>query len=97
MLAAILVPHLELYKKHVYRLALYQVLSALAMALVFIMQVMFINYDDSPYIYGQIYIPVFIFLGLYTEWIKLLFTMWVTFHLFCFAVLHKNMKKLELL
>ena len=28
---------------------------------------------------------------------KLLFTMWVTFHLFCFAVLHKNLKKLEVL
>ena len=26
-----------------------------------------------------------------------LFTMWVTFHLFCFAVLHKNLKKLEVL
>ena len=24
-------------------------------------------------------------------------TMWVTFHLFCFAVLHKNLKKLEVL
>ena len=28
---------------------------------------------------------------------NLLFTMWVTFHLFCFAVLHKNLKKLEVL
>ena len=38
-----------------------------------------------------------IFLGVYAEWTKLLFTMWVTFHLFCFAVLHKNLKKLEVL
>ena len=28
---------------------------------------------------------------------KLLFTVWVTFHLFCFAVLHKNLQKLEAL
>ena len=81
MLAAILVPHLKLYKKLAYRLArLYQALSALAMGLVFVMQVMFINYDDSPNTY-----TVFGFLELYTEWMKLLFTMWVTFHLFCFA------------
>ena len=35
--------------------------------------------------------------SLYSQWMKLLFTMWVTFHLFCFAVLHKNLKKLEVL
>ena len=28
---------------------------------------------------------------------KLLFTMWVAFHLFCFGVFHKNLKKLEVL
>ena len=33
----------------------------------------------------------------YAEWMKLLFTMWVTFHLFCFAVLHKNLQKLEVM
>ena len=34
---------------------------------------------------------------LYSEWMKLLITMWVTFliHLVCFGVFHKNMKKLE--
>ena len=96
LLAVILVLRLKLYKKLVYRLALYQVLSALAMASVRVMQVMFINCDDSPNIYGRI-CTVFGFLMLYTEWMKLLFTMWVTFHLFCFAVLHKNLKKLEVL
>eukprot|EP00731_Ephydatia_muelleri_P013401 Em0007g711a len=41
------------------------------------------------------------FLDLYTKVVyrlavyQLLFTMWVTLHLFCFAVLHKNLKKLE--
>ena len=96
LLAAILVLRLKLYKKLVYRLALYQVLSALAMASVGVMQVMFINYDDSPNIYGRICIAIG-FLWVYTQWMKLLFTMWVTFHLFCFAVLHKNLKKLEVL
>ncbi|KAL5509180.1 hypothetical protein EMCRGX_G004498 [Ephydatia muelleri] len=53
LLAAILVLRLNLYKTIVYRLALYQVLSALAMASVGAMQVVFINYDDSPNIYGH--------------------------------------------
>ena len=34
---------------------------------------------------------------MYAQWTKLLFTMWLTFHLFCFAVLHKNLKRLEVL
>ena len=93
LLAAILLCCLKLYKKLVYRLALYQVLSALAMASVGTMQVVFINYDES---YGRVCTAIG-FLWLYTEWTKLLFTMWVTFHLFCFAVLHKNLKKLEVL
>ena len=96
LLAAILLCCLKLYKKIVYRLALYQVLSALAMASVFVMQVVFINYNKSPIIYGRVCTAIG-FLGMYTEWTKLLFTMWVTFHLFCFAVLHKNLKKLEVL
>eukprot|EP00731_Ephydatia_muelleri_P013174 Em0007g484a len=60
------------------------------------MGVMFINYDESPIIYGRICTAIGL-LQVYTEWTKLLFTMWVTFHLFCFAVLHKNLKKLEVL
>ena len=93
LLAAILLCCLKLYKKLVYRLALYQVLSALALTSVFVMQVVFINYDKSPIIYGRICTA----LGFLTEWTKLLFTMWVSFHLFCFAILHKNLKKLEVL
>ena len=96
LMAAILVLHLKLYKMLVYRLTLYQVLSALVLASVSVMQEMLINYDDSSNIYGHICIAIG-FLVLHTEWMKLLFTMWVTFHLFCFAVLHKNLKKLEVL
>ena len=96
LLAAILMCCLKLYKKLVYRLALYQVLSAMAMASVFVMQVVFINYDKSPNIYGRVCTAIGL-LQVYTDWTKLLFTMWVTFHLFCFAVLHKNLKKLEVL
>ena len=96
LLAVILVLRLNLYKTIVYRLALYQVLSALVLASVVVMEVVFINYDESPIIYGRVCTAIGLLLT-YTEWTKLLFTMWVTFHLFCFAVLHKNLKKLEVL
>ena len=98
LLAAILVFRLKLCKMLVYRMSLYQVLSALVMASVSPMQVVFINhiYDESSNIYGRL-CTIMGLLQVYTEWTKLLFTMWVTFHLFCFAVLHKNLKKLEVL
>ena len=91
LLAAILVLRLKLYRKLVYRLALYQVLSALVMSLVDALQAVFINYGKSPKLYSHICIAIG-WMILYAEWMKLLFTMWVTFHLFCFAVLHKNLK-----
>ena len=96
LLAAILVCALRLYKKVVYRLALYQVLSSLTLATVAVMQTIFVNYSKNPEFYARVCIAVGYFV-LYAEWMKLLFTMWVTFHLFCFAVLHKNLKKLEVL
>ena len=96
LMAAILVFRLKLYKTLVYRLALYQVLSALVMSLVEALQAVFINYGDSPKIYRRVCIAIG-WMILYAEWMKLLFTMWVTFHLFCFGVLHRNLKKFEVL
>ena len=91
LLAAILVLILKLYKKLVYRLALYQVLASLALATIVLLQGVLLDHSNDR---------VCIAMGwllLYAEWVKLLFTMWVTFHLFCFAVLHKNLKKLEVM
>ena len=93
LLAAILVLILKLYKKVVYRLALYQVLASLALATIVLLQVILLDYNYS---YGRECIAMG-WLLIYADWMKLLFTMWVTFHLFCFAVLHKNLKKLEVL
>ena len=89
LLAAILVIILRLFKKVVYRLALYQVLASLALATNMILQNILLDYNHN---YGRQCIAMG-WLLLYAEWMKLLFTMWVTFHLFCFAVLHKNLKK----
>ena len=96
LLAVILVLRLKLYKKLVYRLALYQVLASLLMAAVQTSQVVFINYNESPNVYRRVCVAIGLFM-MYAEWTKLSFAAWVTFHLFCFAVLHKNLKKLEVL
>ena len=97
LLAAILVFGLRLHRKVVYRLALYQVLSSLALSVVWLFtNIDYFRYNDDPYAYGHFCLALGWF-DLYCEWMKLLFTMWVTFHLFCFAVLHKNLKRLEVL
>ena len=96
LLAAILVFALKLHKIVVYRLALYQVLAALVYATVKLLQVIMVDYRNKPDIYDRVCIAIG-WLSIYSSWMKLLFTMWVTFHLFCFAVLHKNLKKLEVL
>ena len=83
--------------KLVYRLALYQVVAALFLAVMDILETtIFINYDEDPKLYDGLCKAIGL-LGMYAQWMKLLFTMWVTFHLFCFAVLHKNLKTLEVL
>ena len=96
LLASTMVFGFRLHLKVVYRLALYQVLSSLALAFVSVFQIVFINYDTNSGAYGRACVAIAWFM-LYAEWAKLLFTMWVTFHLFCFAVLHKNLKKCEML
>ena len=96
LLAAILVCCLKLCTKVVYRLALYQVLASLALATVSVFQIIFVNYNKNPEVYERVCIAIG-WLALYAEWMKLLFTTWVTFHLFCFGVFHKNLKKLEVL
>eukprot|EP00731_Ephydatia_muelleri_P008256 Em0004g594a len=96
LLAAILVFALRLHRSVVYRLALYQVLAALAFAMVDSLQIIFINYQYNPKVYGRVCTLVG-WLVTYTEWLKLVFTVCVTFHLFCFGALHKNLKKFEVL
>ena len=97
LLAVILVFGFRLYRKVVYRLALYQVLASLALAIMDILEtVTFINYNSNPKLYDRLCKAIGWF-GLYSQWVKLLFTMWVTFHVVCFAVLHKNLTKFEML
>ena len=92
--AIILVSALRLYKKPVYRLALYQVVASLTFAISCVVGVIFINYNEAPQIYSRLCVA-FGFWYLFTQNLKLFSTLWLTFHLFCFAVFSKNMKKFE--
>lgn len=95
LLATIVVFVLKLFQKVVYRLALYQVLSAIGLAAMNIWQfATFVVYDNNPEVYGDVCIAIG-WLILYSQWVKLLFTMWLSFYLFCFGVLHKNPKNLD--
>lgn len=94
--AAFLVFNLNLHKLVVYRLALYQVLASLAFAAVEVFQIVFVNYNDAPAVYDNVCVAIG-WMVIYTRWVKLVFTSWVTFHLFCFAVLHRNLKKFEVM
>ena len=96
LLAASLVFVFKLYLKLVYRLALYQVLASLSFATVDVCQILFINYKKNSLVYGRVCTAVG-WLFMYTQWMKLLFTMWVIVHLFCFGVLHKIMKRFEVM
>eukprot|EP00731_Ephydatia_muelleri_P012958 Em0007g268a len=96
LFAVVLVIGLRLYKKVVYRLSLYQVLAGLAFATVGVIQIIFINYDENPAVYRHVCTAI-AWLALYTQWVKLVFTTWVTVHLFSFGVLYKNLNKLEAL
>lgn len=87
---------LRLYKHFIYRLASYQVLGSLfqgtAMALVLVL----IDYDEEKLQY-RVACKITAFLIEYSLWVKLIFTIWLTFHLFAYVVFYKNLKKLEYL
>ena len=81
-----------LYKLLTYRLALYQVLSCLTLGacegLALLQLFNRVSQIDLVCIVTG-------FLLEYCLWTKLLFVICLTFHLFCFAVLTKNLRKLE--
>ena len=83
--------HLKLYKQFLYRLAAYQVMASLLHALFLVCQFTFLEYSDSKYP-SCATVAFFYQIAL---WMKACFGCWITFHLFCFAVLLKNMRRLE--
>ena len=82
---------LKLHKTLVYRLALYQVLSAMEFSVLWITSI-----TVHTYSYNWLNsFAVFEALLLTSAFIKLMFTMWIVIHLFALAVFHKNLRRLE--
>ena len=99
LFAVILVCALKLYKKPVYRLALYQVVAALAYAALILFEpLIFLNDDivNDPDTFRPLCATVAT-LDLYIAWTKVLLALCVTIHLFCFTVFYKNLKNFEAL
>ena len=95
----VLVLALRLHRILVYRLAAYQVFSALLYGIACILQVFSATRNEpasnstnenSPFC------QVTGLLVLYLQWVKLMLTACVTAHLFCFVVYYRNLKKCEL-
>ena len=83
---------LKLHKTLVYRLALYQVLSAMEFSVLWI--------TASVYVYDIVAFngtvrTIFEALLLGSAFIKLMFTVWIVIHLFALAMFHKNLHRLE--
>ena len=95
VVALSLVFHFGLHKKSTYRLAMYQVLSALAYSFILMLSFFLLNHssDSLPF---AIFCKTRAFLTVYILWVNLLFTVSLTFHLFYLAVFLKNLEKMEL-
>ena len=93
-----LIPFLvmKLHRKLVYRLALYQVLSALVYGVIGIVQLVFIDNAIVEDVSRGLCVAI-AFIHEYVIILKLMCTIWVTFHIFCYVVLYRNMKRLEMM
>ena len=85
---------LKLYKQFLYRLAAYQVMASLFHASIMLCQFSFLDYNGSRRMQSVSCVAVG-YLFLMAALMKVCFGSWITFHLFCFAILLKNMRKLE--
>ena len=79
----------KLHKTLVYRLALYQVLSAMDFSIIW----MIASLNILFYTYKVGVVLDSLLMG--SSFIKLMFTVWISIHLFALAVFHKNLQRLE--
>ena len=94
LFAISLVMILQFYKYFVYRLAVYQVLASQFSSLAMALMLLLINYKPDNIFY-KVSCQITGSLMLCTLLTKLIFTVWLTFHLFCYVVFFKNLKRLE--
>ena len=82
----------RLHKTLVYRLAMYQVLSAMEFSIIWI--IASISWLDSLHV-SVVELVVLYAVLMGSSFIKLMFTVWISIHLFALAVFHKNLQRLE--
>lgn len=99
LIAVILVIVLKLYKYKVHRLAMYQVLAALFYGITcsFELAIIKSNNIKETWVNEMTVCKAAGFLLEYGLWVKLMFTLGLTFYLFCYSVLHKDFKKFEVI
>ena len=85
---------LRLYIHFIYRLAMYQVLASLFFSMSIGLALMLYDYNEDS-LYYEASCKMTAFFILYSAWVKILFTIWLTFHLFSYVVFFKNLKRLE--
>ena len=91
----------RLHKTLVYRLAMYQVLSAMEFSILWMIASISIFDLFTPLSNKETYevfkasIIVLDSLLMGSSFIKLMFTVWISIHLFALAVFHKNLQRLE--
>lgn len=84
----------KLHKILVYRLAMYQVLSAMEFSIMWIVSSMYI-FLNLTYEVTMTLAKVLPVLLMGSSFIKLMFAVWISIHLFALAVFHKNLQRLE--
>ena len=84
---------LRLYKRFTYRLAMYQVVGSLSWESSNVLS--FSELSDPYSIFYHVMCKMVAFLLVFSMLMKLMFTLWLTFHLFCYVVFFKNFKNLE--
>ena len=81
---------LRLYKHFTYRLAMYQVLASFSWDTSIVLS--FSEFGDPNSSFYHVMCKTVAFLLVFTMLMKLMFTLWLTFHLFCYVVFFKNLK-----
>ena len=94
VVAVSMVIALRLYIHFIYRLAMYQVLASLFFSMSGGLTLMLYDYHKDS-LYYEVSCKMTAFLLEYSLWVKILFTIWLTFHLFSYVVLFKNLKRSE--
>ena len=85
---------LRLYKHSIYRLSMYQVLGSFLQSFSMGLALMLLNYNGKE-MYYRVSCKLTAFLVQYSLLVKLLFTSWLTFHLFFYVVFFRNFQRLE--